>query len=188
MHFTTVWLFKTSPSGNSIFVARPGMQPFSAVVCFWPKLCSLQACSTLCAIPYPAFQCCCSEMSIFCSSQNSIQKFECSLVWRMLYWILPNSGKMIYWSTDTIFTCNVNHFCIEYQFILVRSECVNSVGRCRTEAGCRDHVQLEGWSVHLLIYIRASISASLLLPVLSIDCKPFSLPCKESDVGDVVLL
>lgn len=46
----------------------------------WPgfgrNFCSLQAHNTLCAAPCPAFQCCCSEMSILCTSQNFIQKFN----------------------------------------------------------------------------------------------------------------
>lgn len=139
--------------------------------------------TSLCAIPCSAFQCCCSEL--VCSSQNFIEKFNA--VW-FGGCCLGSCQTVAKWFTgvQTLFlpamwTTSV----CECQLISLRSECVNSVGSCGTEAGCRDQVQLEGWSVHLLICISQNQCRP---PAACADCKTFSLPWKESDVSDAVLL
>lgn len=103
-----------------------------------------------------AFQCCCvRDVRTLLKPEFHSEQLKCHLVQRMLTWILPNSGKMIYWSRATVLPATWTTSVCEYKLIRLHSERVKvrCVGRCRTGAGCRDQVQLKGWSAHLLTYI-----------------------------------
>lgn len=133
---------------------------------FGPKFCSLQAHSTLWAVvchPLPRRWLPFSaavfwDVHTLLEPEFHSEQLKCNLLQRMPSWILPNSGKVIYWSRATVLPAMWTTSVCEYKFILLHSERVKvcCVGRCRTGAGCRDQVHLKGWSVHLLTYISES--------------------------------
>lgn len=129
-------------------------------------------------------------MSVLCSSQNFIHKFNA--VW-FGGLCLASCQTVAKWFTEVqmlflpaMWTTSV----CEYQFILVPSECVNSVGSCRAEAGCRDQVQWEGWSVHLTHISPNQCQPPAtwalianLFPCLGRRVMPVMLPCCKSKDG-----
>lgn len=107
---------------------------------------------TVPCVPSPAqpFSAAVQKMPVLFSRQHFIQKFNA--VWYGEC-CLGSFQAMAKWFTEvqTLFLPAVWTTCVcEYQLILLHRECVSSVGSCRTEAGCRDQVRLEGRSVHLV--------------------------------------
>lgn len=160
MWFTTVWLPRWVPQRAASSQHGLECNHFLEWPGFGQSFCFFQARSALCAILYPAFQCCCSEMSVLCSSQNFIHKFNA--VW-FGGCCLASCQTVAKWFTEVqmlFLPAMWTTSACEYQFILLSSECVNSVGQKQdagTEFSERDDQCISSC-------ISAKTSASLLLP------------------------